>query len=224
MNRFRDAWRAEWTKLRTVPATWWLAIVTVASGIGLSAGMCGVIRDGGPDPVRLALSGVQLSQAIIAIWAIRAVTGEFRSGMMRTTLTAIPLRCKVIAAKTAVIAAFTLPVSTVTVGGALLVGRLLLRDHFGAPIRAAAGSIVCLGLISVLATGISFAVRGTATATGIVLGLLYGFPLAVQLIDNHSWQRLLQDIGPTTTGIAVLAGWAAAAILLGEISLETLDT
>ncbi len=90
---FADAWRGEWTKARTIASTGWLLATAVALGVGLSAAICAVVHyqnGGGQDPTKFALTGIQLAQALIAIWAVHAVTGEYRSGMIRTTLTAIP--------------------------------------------------------------------------------------------------------------------------------------
>jgi ABC-2 type transport system permease protein len=256
---FADAWRGEWIKARTVASTSWLLAATAALGIGLSAAICAIVHHqpgGGQDPAKLALSGVQLAQALVAIWAVRAVTGEYRSGMIRTTLTAVPRRATLFAAKTAVVTALALLASTVTVAGSLLAAHALLSangstaahglplSQGGSPIlRAGIGSILYLGLIALLATGIAVVVRDTAVATGIMLGLLYLFPIAAQLAGNATWQRHLQQIGPTTAGLniqattslnalpigpwaglAVLAAWAAASALVGGLTFRMRDS
>lgn len=229
----RDTLRAEWTKARTVAATGWLLLATAGVGIGLSAAVSAVVPPGaGQDPARLALSGVQLAQALVALAAARTVTGEYRSGMIHTTLTAIPRRVTVVAAKTAVNAALALAAGAVTVGGCVLVA------HAVPPPRAVFGSILYLGLVSVLATGVALAVRDSAAASGVVLGLLYLFPLAAQLAGDATWRRHLEQLGPSTAGLAiqattdlgtlpirpwaglgVLAAWSAAAVLAGGVLL-----
>ena len=256
---FADAWCGEWTKARTVASTGWLFAATAALGIGLSATICAVVHsqpDDSQDPAKLALSGIQLAQALIAIWAVRAVTGEYRSGMIRTTLTAVPQRANLVAAKTAVVTVLALVASTVTVIGSLLAAHALLSANgfttahglplplgAGPTLRAALGSILYLGLISLLAVGAALAVRDAAAATGVVLGLLYLFPLAAQLAGNATWQRHLQQIGPTTAGLniqattnlgalpiqpwaglAVLAAWAVGSILVGSLVLHLRDS
>jgi ABC-2 type transport system permease protein len=252
---YADAWRAEWTKARTLSSTGWLLAAIIALGVGLSAAVCAVVHyqpGGGQDPAKLALSGVQLAQALVAIWAVRAVTGEYRSRMIRTTLTAMPQRSIVLAAKTTVITALALAASTITVAGSLLLARALLAANgftalhrlplaltAGPTLRAAFGSILYLGLISLLATGTALAARDSAAATGIVLSLLYLFPLGAQLSGNATWQRHLEQIGPTSAalniqattnlrslpmspwaGEAVLAAWAAFALLSGGLRLR----
>jgi ABC-2 type transport system permease protein len=249
-----DAGRAEWVKARTLTSTGWLLVAAIASGVGCSAAICAVVRyepGSSQDPTKLALSGIQLAQGLIAIWAVRAVSGEYRSGMIRTTLTAIPQRANVLAAKTAVIAALSLAASAITVAGSLLVAPVLLAAKgfttahglplslgAGRTLQAAAGSILYLTLISLLAAGTALAVRDAAATTGVVLSLLYLFPLAAQLAGNATWQRHLQQIGPTTAGLniqatanlgtlpigpwaglGVLAAWSAAALFVGALRL-----
>jgi ABC-2 type transport system permease protein len=249
---FADACRGEWIKARTVASTGWLLAATIASGIGLSTVICALVPyqpGGGQDPTKLALSGIQLAQALLAVWAARAVTGEYRSGMIRTTLTAIPQRSTLLAAKITVVAILALLGSAVTVVGSLLVAHALLAANgftaahglplsldAGPAIRAGIGTILYLALIAGLSVGIAVVVRDSAAATGIVLGLLYLFPIAAQLTGNATWQRHLQQIGPSTAGLniqattnlgslpinpwaglAVLAAWAVASILAGGV-------
>ncbi|WP_435059876.1 hypothetical protein [Streptomyces sp. bgisy060] len=84
--------------------------------------------------------------------------------------------------------------------------------------------------------------REAATAIGIVLGLLYLFPVVIQVVNDPEWQRHLQQVSPMAAGLAVqatvrleelpigpwsglgvLAGWAAAALLVGGLLLHGRD-
>ncbi len=104
--------------------------------------------------------------------------------------------------------------------------------------RATVGSILYLTLIALLGLGIATVVRNSATSIGIVLGLLYLFPVLSQTIGDPHWQRLLQRVGPMNAGLSVqattdlaglpfgpwaglgvTAGWAAAALLAGGLLL-----
>src|SRR6202020_1844505 len=76
------------------------------------------------DPARLSLTGIQLGQAIVAVLAVLAVSGEYSTGMIRTTLTAMPGRTAVLAAKAVVLTALVLAAAAVAVAGCLLAGRL----------------------------------------------------------------------------------------------------
>ena len=78
------------------------------------------------DPTKLSLAGIQIGQALIAILAILAVSEEYGTGMISVTLTAIPRRLTLLAAKAANLAGLTLLVGLIAVAGCLIVGRLIL--------------------------------------------------------------------------------------------------
>ena len=109
-------------------------------------------------------------------------------------------------------------------------------------LRATAGTVLYLALIALLSLGVATAVRDAATAIGIVLGLLYLFPILGLAVTSPSWHRHLEQIAPMTAGLeiqastglrslphqpvaglGVLAGWAAAALLAGGILLRFRD-
>jgi ABC-2 type transport system permease protein len=254
-----DALRAEWTKLRTVAGTGWLVIAAIGLTVALSAAVAAIVTyspRSDQDTFKLSLTGIYLGQAMIAILAVLAITGEYSTGMIRTTFAAVPRRIVVLAAKGTIVSGVALAVGTVAVVGSLLAGRLILPGNgftsahgsallsvsAGPVLRAAIGSVLYLMLIALLSLGIAIAVRDSATAIGVVLGLLYGFPILAQLVSNPHWQRHLQQIAPMTAGLAiqsttslgslpvgpwaglgVLAAWTAAALLIGGLSLRLRD-
>jgi ABC-2 type transport system permease protein len=257
----RPALHAEWTKIRTVPSPLWLVLGTIAATVALSAAVtsmmtCGTAGCGGEDTAKLSLTGVDLGQALVAIVAVLVISGEYSSGMIRTTLTAMPRRTTVLAAKAVTLTGIVAAAGTVSVLGSLLAGRLILPGHGftaardypalsladGPILRAAIGSVLYLALIALLSLGVATAVRDSAASIGVVLGLLYLFPILSQVIGNPHWQRLLQQIGPMSAGLAiqattdlrslpvspwaglgVLAAWAAAALLAGGVLLRMRD-
>jgi ABC-2 type transport system permease protein len=220
----RAALHAEWTKLRTVAAPRWLLLGAVAATVGVGAGAASLATCTSPacggDPTRLSLLGVQPGQALVAVLAVLTVSGEYGTGMIRTTLTAIPRRSTALAAKAVTVA------GTVAVLGSLLVGRLIMPalPLTGGPTpRATAGAILYLALVGLLSLGVAATLRDSATSIGTVLGLLYLFPLLAQVVGDPQWQRLLQRIGPTSSGLAATAGWAAASLLVGALLLRLRD-
>src|SRR5450759_2286575 len=113
--------------------------------------------------------------------------------MIRTTVVAMPRRSGVLAAKAVIVGGLVLAAGTFAVGGSLLAGRILLPGHgftaargfpllslaHGPTLRAAAGSVLYLALIALLSLGIATAVRDSAAAIGVVLGLFYLSPLCL---------------------------------------------
>jgi len=245
----RLALHAEWTKLRTSPGTLWLLATVVAATVGVSAFAAATIvcrtGDCGIDPAKLSLAGVQLGQAVVAILAVLVIGGEYATGMVRVSLAAVPRRGTLLAAKALVLTAVVTVASAPAVAGSLLAGRAILHTlsfDDGGVRRAAAGSVLYLELIGLLALGVATAVRNSAAATGVVLGLLYLFPIMAQAVSDEKWQKHLLQIGPMTAGLAiqattnladlpiapwkglgVLAAWATAALAAGWLLLRYRD-
>jgi ABC-2 type transport system permease protein len=228
------ALHAEWTKLRTLPGTGWLLLgvvaVTVIVGAMVSASLsCTSSAGCHPDVTKLSLTGADVSQAIVAIVAVLAVSGEYGTGMIRTTLAAMPRRATVLAAKAAVVTAVTLPAGALAVLGSVLAGRLILPGHGYTPasgypvlslangtvLRAAAGTVLYLALIALLSLGIATAVRDAAVAIGAVLGLLYLFPILTQVAGSPGVARHLQQIGPMTAGLEIQASTGLPSLPIG---------
>jgi len=218
----REALHAEWTKLRTAPGMLWLVPGVIALTVAVSAGAATAMRcpsgGCGQDPARISLTGIELGQVIVAVLAVLVISGEYGTGMIRVTLTAIPCRTAVLAAKAAVVTGQALAAGTIAVLGSVLAGRLILpgrgftRTHGyallslgdGPVLRAAAGSVLYLALIALLSLGAATIVRDSAVAVGAVLGLLYLFPIIAVVTDPH-WRRHLEQIGPMSAGLAIQA-------------------
>ena len=185
-----------------------------------------------------------------------AVSGEYSTGMIGVTLAAMPRRPTMLAAKAVVIGALALVAGTMATLGSMLAGRLILpasgftpTNGFtllsladGSTQRAAVGSVLYLALIAILSLGIGAAVRDAATAIGVVLGLLFMFPIVAALAPDPDWERRLQKIGPMSAGLniqattglrelplspwagmGVVAAWAAAALVTGGVVLRLRD-
>ena len=251
---------AEWTKLRTVAGPGWLLLAAIvataavgavaANAVSCPAGGCQV------DPAKVSLTGIYLGQAVVAILAVTAVSGEYSTGMIRLTLTATPRRWLVLAAKVAVVGTATLIAGAVAVLASVLSGRLLLDGHGidpahgyaalslanGTVLRAAAGSVLYLTLIALLGLGLATAIRDSAVSIGVVLGLLYLFPIIASFVGDPGWKRHLDQISPMVAGmyiqattdlrslpltpwqgLGVLAAWAAGALLAGGLLLSLRD-
>jgi ABC-2 type transport system permease protein len=69
-----------------------------------------VNRGTSTDPAKLSLTGIYVGQAVIAVLAVLAVSEEYGTGMIRTTLAAVPRRVNLLAAKAATLAGLTIPV------------------------------------------------------------------------------------------------------------------
>jgi ABC-2 type transport system permease protein len=257
----RDALHAEWTKLRTVSGPAWLLLGVVALTIAVSTAAVGATHCPQDltcpvDTTKLSLTGVQLGQAVVAILAVLTISNEYGSGMIRTTLAAMPNRLAVLAAKAILVAALVLAAGAVAVFGSVLAAHLILPGHgftaargfhqvwlsYGPTLRAACGSVLYLGLIALMSLGVAVIVRDSATSIGVVLALLYLFPIVLAFVGNPHWQHRLDRWTPTVAGLTiqattglrglaispwgglgVLAIWAAAALVAGALALRLRD-
>ena len=251
---------AEWTKLRTVGATGWLWLGIVVVTVGVSAAAASVVTcpptGCAYDLPKVSLTGVQVGQAVVAILAVLGISGEYATGMIRTTLTAMPHRGTVLAVKAALLVGLTLTAGTVAVLASLLAGRLILPGNGFAPasghallsladgptLRAAVGSVLYLALIALFSLGVGAAVRDSAAAIGIVLGVPYLFSILTSMTRNAELARFLYQVSPMNAGLTiqatvdlaaipltpwaglgVLAAWSAAALLAGGLLLRFRD-
>jgi ABC-2 type transport system permease protein len=241
----RHAVHAEWTKLRTTPGTFWLLasviIITTAVGaLSAAAATCCAL-----DAAKTSLTGILLGQAVVAIVAVLFIGNEYNTGTIHLTLASVPNRSAVLAAKTLILATVVAVTSGISALASVLAGTLFLptlslTDR--AVQRATFGSMLYLVLIALLSLGLATIVRNPGPAIGIVLGLLYVFPILSQTASDPAWERRLHQIGPMTaglsiqattglpdlplspwTGLGVLALWSTSALLLAALLLHHRD-
>ena len=252
------ALHAEWTKFRTVAGSAWLLVSVVALTVGIGAAAASTARCTsaacGYDPAKVSFSGVYLGQAAAAAAGVLAISNEYSTRMITLTLTAMPRRLTMLAAKAAVVAGPVLIASALAVTSSALAGWLMLLGHgftaangyasftAGADLRAAFGTVLYLTLIALFSLGVATAVRDSAAAVGIVLGVLYLFPIAASLASDATLARHLEQIGPMSAGLDIQATigvrglplgpweglgvvtlWAAGALLLGAVVLRFRD-
>ena len=97
---------SEWTKLRTLRSTMWSLGVATVLTIGfpclfaaLTSSHWGSMSPGDRadrHPLDIALVGVNVSQLAIGVLGVLVITGEYSTGMIRASLTAVPKRLPVL--------------------------------------------------------------------------------------------------------------------------------
>ncbi|GAA0896343.1 ABC transporter permease [Virgisporangium aurantiacum] len=229
--------RTEWTKLITVRSTPWLAAGTV--GLMVAAGAVAVwslsstactVPDacGDEDLTRLALSGVYTGQILAVLTAVMAVTPEYTSGEIRTTLTAVPQRLRVFAAKATVVLAVALAAGVLATLGSLaaawmiLPGRRFDGPGYVAPsladaptLRAAGGTVLYLALLAALGFAVAMVFRSGPGAVATVLAGLFILPQVAALMTDEETRELIQRVSPMTAGLAIQATRRLDALPIG---------
>jgi ABC-2 type transport system permease protein len=212
--------RSEWTKLRTQPSALWsllsAVILIVAFGILYS-----LLREARPphgaaaiasfDPTAISLSGVQLAQIAVGVLGVLLVTSEYATGLIRTTLAAVPRRLPVLWAKAAVLTAAVVTVSLPAAFVAFMAGQSILgRQHLAVSLsqhgvaRAVIGSALYLGVAGLIGLGLGTLLRSAAGGIAALFGLLFAVQLVAGFLPG-SWAQDVAKYVPATAGQAVTA-------------------
>ena len=213
---FGDVLRSEWTKLRSVRSTFWALTVTVVLGIALGAAISAAAAHGYArssvsgklswDPTGVSLDGMAIAQLAIAVLGVLCISSEYSSGMIRTSLTAVPKRGRVLAAKSLVLAAVTFVVGEATSFTAFFAGQALISGHathaaLGDPgvARAVAGAGLYLTALAVLGVAAGTLLRHPAAAIACLIAVLLVLPGIAQALPD-SWRNPVTEFWPTLAG------------------------
>ena len=244
----RRALKGEWTKLRTLPSTWRTAIFAMAFSIALGAVL--VISQADQwatmtpaqhrafDATSCSLFGVMIAAVLLGALAVRSVTAEYASGMIRSTFTAMPARRLVLAGKAAVVAAFAFPVALVSNFVGFEIGqRIFAAKHLqvalGHPgvLGAILFGAVGVSLIAVTGVGLGGVIRHTAGATTAMAVVIVGGVTLGQLLPA-GWRGYLpgtalqaavtvhRSPGILAPGTAIVVLGVYAAITLAAASVR----
>jgi hypothetical protein len=222
-----DLVAAEWIKLRSLRSTYWVLLAAAATAFGLSLLVCTVDagqwthmspgRRAAFDPMADSLAGFAVAQLLFAAIGVLMMTGEYSSGLIRTTLTAVPARRAVLAAKATVACLVTVPVGLVVALAAFTAGQAILsRQHAGitlgtpGALRAVIATAAFLGAVTLLGLGAGTLLRSAAGALSVIVVLLFLAPTFLH--GNSQW---VTDIGNALPGTAIrrlvsLHPWAGA--------------
>ena len=190
--------RSEWIKLRSLRSTAWCYAIVIAVTIGLGALYSLNTQGQGltADDIRgLAVGsstlGVNFAQLVIAVLGALMITGEYGTGMIRSTLAAVPKRVPALIAKCLVFGVATFVVSAIALAGTAVASWLVLSnngihaDFFDGrvllPLLGAAGY---LALIGVLSLALGAIIRSSAGGIAVALGLILVAPLILRILAS----------------------------------------
>lgn len=211
---------SEWIKLRTLRSTVWCYAIMVALmiGVGVIIAIASGLFDGGKLPadvqretiVRTLTFGVNFGQLVVAVLGALVITGEYGTGMIRSTLAAVPKRLPALVGKTVMFAVVTFVVAivamlvTAAISLPILAGRgvtvSVLDWRVLLPVLGAAGFLTLVGVMS-LALGTI--IRNSAGGIATTLGLLLVLPTVVSLLGavlNASWLQNVATVLPSSAG------------------------
>jgi ABC-2 type transport system permease protein len=236
---FGDSLRSEWVKFTSVRSSWITLVVTLALGIGvgtLISYLSGSHYASGGfadrrtwDPTGVSFRAINIAQMAIAVLGVMVVTTEYSTGMIRTSLAAVPRRGRFLASKTMVFTAVALVVGEVTAFAAFLLGQAVIgsnapHTNLGAPgvLRAVIGAGLYLALVGLLAAAIGTLLRNTAAGISAIVALLFVLPGVVQALPT-SWRNPVTEFWPTQAGSQIfvihrdahtLAAWSGFGVMV----------
>lgn len=217
---FGGVLNSEWIKLHSLRSTMWCLGLVILLSVGFSALVAGVLhlQNPGAIPATNAASllvqsstiGVNFTQLVAAVLGVLVISGEYSTGMIRSTFTAVPGRLGAYFGKLIVLAVVVFVVSIVSLGISSLVATGILnargvnvdltRSDVLLPLLGGAGY---LALVAILAFAFGAIIRSSAGGIAAILGTLLVLPVALQVVaglTNATWVSNVASFLPSASG------------------------
>ncbi|MGW5688956.1 ABC transporter permease subunit [Nonomuraea sp. NPDC003754] len=236
-----DVMRSEWTKMRSVRSTVWTLVM--AGVLLLAAGFVTALAVSGyPNAlekiglVDMSLLGLPFAALALASTGVMVISGEYRTGAIRTTLAAVPNRIRMLAAKVVVFAVVSMAVSTVAAFGAFFACQAVFaREGLSVALtepgvfRAVVGAGLYLTASGLFGLALGALIRHTSGAMVAAISLILVLPSMVAMLPG-TWGRFIRDHFTSNAGMQVtqvnpavgLAPWTGFAVYLGWIAVTLL--
>jgi ABC-2 type transport system permease protein len=245
---FAHLLHSEWIKVVSLRSTWWSLGVAAVLSIGISMMIAGASRSFGPGypAISAILSPTQFTMLVAGILGAIVITGEYSTGMIRSTLTAEPRRGAVVLAKAVVVSLLMAATTIVIYAVAILATAPLLSEGIDWSDASLSLTPVLYGVLSMvvftlIGLGFGFLIRNGAGAIAATVGVLFVLPIVFSLfsIAGEGWQWIvdLTEYLPmnaaahlTSPGntellpaLPALLGWGVIPLVLGYIVLRSRD-
>ena len=250
--------RSELTKFRSLRSTGYTLLTAVVLMIGIGALFSAVTASqyhtfsaadkASFNPISTSLTGVAFAVVAFGVLGVLITSGEYSTGMIRSSLTAVPRRLPVLWAKLAVFAGVIFPVSLITSFITFFLGQALLNGHhlgvsLTAPgaLRSVIGAALYITVAGMIGVSLGALFRNTAAGIATFAGAFFVIPPLTELLPSsvrgHLSQYLPSNAGEALwgaahglqnplspwTGFAVLCGYAAVLIIAAAWRLRRSD-
>ncbi|MER8266084.1 ABC transporter permease [Streptomyces griseus] len=243
--------RSEWHKLRSLRSSWITVVSAIVMVLGVGLIMGGTYTSGGGDSdvdtVVLTLYGSMLGQLCLVVLGILMTAGEYATGMIRSSLTAVPARLPVLWAKAAVFATTVFTVMFATALVTFAAAQAFLHDTDQAAsltdpgvLGALAGNATALTLMGLLALGLGALLRSVPGAIGAFIGGVMILPEILGMLPYEAVERAIRYFptqaagalgsatpipGTISPGPALLALslWAGTTLAAAALTLDRRD-
>ncbi|MFF9621360.1 ABC transporter permease [Streptomyces griseosporeus] len=248
--------RSEWTKIRSVASTVWTlslaVVVTLALGMLISALSKNEFdkmsaRDRTDfDPTFISFAGMSLGQLAMIVFGVLVVSNEYSTGMIRSSLAAVPQRGTFLFSKIAVATGLALVVGMATSFAAFFLGQAMLgehRAHLGdtGVLRAVLGGGLYMTLIAMFSMGVAVMLRSPMLSLGIlmpffflisnILGNVDATKKIGRFLPDQAGSKIMQVVTPVDDdtpygpwgGLGIMALWVLVVIAGGYALLKKRD-
>ncbi|KOU59657.1 ABC transporter [Streptomyces sp. MMG1533] len=248
--------RSEWTKIRSVASTVWTlslaVVVTIALGMLISALSKNEFDNMSRgdrlsfDPTFISFAGMSLGQLAMIVFGVLVVSNEYSTGMIRTSLAAVPQRGTFLFSKIAVATGLSLAVGLATSFVAFFLGQAMLGTHRAeigdsGVLRAVIGGGLYMTLIAMFSMGVAAMLRSPMLSLGILMPFFFLISNILGNVDatkklgrylpDQAGSKIMQVVTPIDDdtpygpwgGLGIMALWVAAALLGGYVLLKKRD-
>jgi ABC-2 type transport system permease protein len=248
--------RSEWTKIRSVASTVWTlslaVVVTIALGMLISALSKSEYDNMSArdrlsfDPTFTSFAGMSLGQLAMIVFGVLVVANEYSTGMIRTSLAAVPQRGAFLFGKIAVATLLALVVGMATSFAAFFLGQAMLGDlkaSLGDPgvLRAVFGGGLYMTLIAMFSMGVAAMLRSPMLSLGILMPFFFLISNILSAVDatqkvgrflpDQAGSKIMQVVPPVGDdtpygpwgGLGIMVLWVVAALIGGYLVLRRRD-
>jgi ABC-2 type transport system permease protein len=233
--------RSEFTKFRSLRSTMYTLLTALVLMIGLGALFSALTASqyhtynaadrASFNPVTTSLSGVLFAVVAFGVLGVLVTSGEYSTGMIRSSLTAVPRRLPVLWGKLAMFAGVIFPVSLIASFISFFLGQLVLNSqHIGVSItapdalRSVVGAALYLTVAGMIGVALGALFRNSAAGIATFAGVFFVIPLLAGMlppsVSTHLTPYLPSNAGSAVWGGALnvqhaLAPWTGFALLCG---------
>lgn len=235
--------RSEWTKMRSVRSTMW-TLVSAGGMLFVLGGLTTFFMGRDPrnavpgfDGTGAALIGFSLAAIAMATLGVLVISSEYRTGMIRTSLQAVPQRMSLLAGKVVVFTGVSLAFTTVACFATFFVGQAFLHNQGmdasltdPGVLRAVAGTALYLTASGLFGLALGALIRHTPGAIVTVISLIMVLPQLTGILPGewgHTISRYFtSNAGSQITSLsnspAALGPWQGFTVYLTWIAITML--
>ena len=240
--------RSEWIKLWSLRSTFWCYLLIVVLNVGFAA-LIALNNLSGGDPTRgparaaagetgmaaavtAVTLGINFTGLIAAVLGALMITGEYGTGMIKSTFTADPKRLGAFFGKAIVFGVVTFVLGFVSLIVSALAAAPLLSNnskitldwgngHLWLALVGGAGYLALAGLI---AYGFGAIIRASAGGISAAIGLLFVVPIVMQVVSGLTqakWAANVTQFLPSSAGGKMFAyGSGTSGVKDGLLTLD----